>query len=97
MILDVQAWTDAPAPVDWANTWEDGHYVVLVGLHEKNIYLMDPSTGAAYAYVPLREFEDRWHDYLILPDGSRKEYIHMGIYIKGATPLPSPPDIMYMA
>jgi hypothetical protein len=103
VILDVQAWTGSAAddyygdpPVDWRNDWEDGHYVVLVGMDEKYVFIMDPSTGGTYAYVPRDEFLDRWHDYSTLVDGTRKEYIHMAIFIHGQDPLPYPPMITYM-
>ena len=105
VILDVQAWHESyddkdDAPVDWANDWEDGHYVVLVGMDSNYVYIMDPSTGAGYAYMPVDEFLQRWHDYTIAPDGSgsRQEFVHLGIYIKGPAPISSyPADIEYMA
>ena len=98
VILDVQAWTDSENyPVDWKNDWEDGHYVVLLALDDENVYIMDPSTGARYAYLPVREFLDRWHDYEINSDGTRREYNHLAIFVKGETPLHSPPTITYMA
>jgi uncharacterized protein len=95
VILDVQAW-DGEENVDWVNEWEDGHYVVLVGLDSDYVFLMDPSTGGTYAYVPRNEFVDRWHDYEILSDGSRREYVHTAIYIHGDNPWLSPHSITYM-
>lgn len=98
VILDVQAWTDLPEPVDWKNDWEDGHYVVLVALDEQNVYIMDPSTGARYAYIPLGEFEHRWHDYTTLSNGDLVEFNHLAIFIRGDNPLlVSPPPMTYMA
>jgi predicted double-glycine peptidase len=96
LIVDVQAWALLPPPVDWANTWEDGHYVVLLGLDADYVFLMDPSTGAHYAYVPRQEFLSRWHDYETLPDGRRYEYNQMAIFIRGTTALPSPASVLYM-
>lgn len=62
VIVDLQAWrTDEKTA--WADLWEDGHYVVAVGLDAKRLYVMDPSTDNYYAYVPLTELMDRWHDY----------------------------------
>lgn len=96
VILDVQAWKDDDDDTEWINTWENGHYVVLIGMDDSFIYLMDPSTGAHYAYVPINEFLDRWHDYELLSDGSRKEYVHLAIFINGISPLKSPPPLLYM-
>ena len=63
VIVQLQAWRDAPRKsMQWREVWEDGHYVVLVGLDEEYAYFMDPSTSGAYTYVPLRELVERWHD-----------------------------------
>lgn len=62
IILDLQAWrTDEKTA--WADLWEDGHYVVAVAIDSKRLYVMDPSTENYYAYLPLSELMDRWHDY----------------------------------
>lgn len=64
VILDIQAWGEGdPTPGDYSDNWEDGHYVVLIGADEKNIYVMDPSISAAYGWFPLAELAARWHDY----------------------------------
>lgn len=82
VILDLQAWRTPGSTVAWAATWEDGHYVVLVGMDKTYLYVMDPSTPASYAYLPVAEFLDRWHDYENRR-GKRREYIHAGIVIRG--------------
>ncbi|TBR24538.1 M28 family peptidase [bacterium] len=64
VILDIQAWTeDDPTPEDYSDNWEDGHYVVLVGLDDTNVYVMDPSVSAGYGYFPRAELKARWRDY----------------------------------
>ncbi len=62
VILDLQAWRSEDKTA-WADLWEDGHYVVAVAVDAKRLYVMDPSTDNHYAYVPLSELVDRWHDY----------------------------------
>jgi predicted double-glycine peptidase len=94
VILDIQAWPvlkPGHPPVDWKNTWEEGHYVVLVGMDEEFAYAMDPSTHASYGYLPLAELIDRWHDYEA-SSGKVERYIHLGIRLKGATSLPKFPS-----
>ena len=91
VILNLQAWSEAPAKgTPWKDRWEDGHYVVLVGLDETQLYAMDPSVAAGYAHLPQSEFLDRWHDYT-LAGGTRREYRHLAIFIKGKTALPALP------
>ena len=82
VILDLQAWPDRPHRLPWAQTWEDGHYVVLVGMDADRAYVMDPSTSAAYAFLPLAELVSRWHDYEDR-GGVRREYLQAAIFIHG--------------
>lgn len=70
VILDIQADEDDP---------DSGHYVVMVGLDDSNVYVMDPSTGGRYAYLPLDELDERWHD----------EREHGAVFIEGTSPAPT--------
>jgi predicted double-glycine peptidase len=60
VIIDLQAWPDEPK--DWSNDWDDGHYVVLIGMDLDRVYVMDPSSPARYAWLPVGELDQRWHD-----------------------------------
>jgi predicted double-glycine peptidase len=91
VIIDLEAWHEGAGKVDWSADWEDGHYVVLVGLDEQFLYVMDPSARAGYGYVPLAELDARWHDEETLPDGGSRRYVHAAIFIRGKTPLRSVP------
>lgn len=63
VIVQLQAWRDGERKaLPWRQVWDDGHYVVLVGLDDGFAYFMDPSTSSAYTYVPLGELMERWHD-----------------------------------
>lgn len=85
VVLNVQAWRDARTGRAWEHTWDDGHYVALVAMDERHAYVMDPSTSAAYAYVPLVELVARWHDFEDR-HGHRQEYHQCAIYIRGKKP-----------
>ncbi len=81
VILNIQAWKDKGSS-PWSLTWENGHYVVLVGLDENFIYVMDPSVSAQYGYIPHKEFLERWHDYE--EKNNVKEFNYeLGIVIRG--------------
>jgi predicted double-glycine peptidase len=86
VIVAIQAWVDEGVPV-WQNLWQDGHYVVLIGMNEHNLYFMDPSLPGCYGYLPHQEFLDRWHD--VSYDG--KPQIQLAIYIRGEKALPTFP------
>jgi len=61
-IVDLQAWRDRDSP--WRDTWDAGHYVVLVGYDAERLFVMDPSvlTPGGYAFFPAAELDERWHD-----------------------------------
>jgi predicted double-glycine peptidase len=84
VIVDLQAWPEHPDDgLSWANRWDDGHYVVLVAMDADYGYFMDPSAHGAYAYIPLPELLERWHD---MDDrhGTIKRTEHLGIAIRGS-------------
>jgi predicted double-glycine peptidase len=91
VILNLQSWPDAVTKAkSWRETWEEGHYVVLVGMDKQYLYAMDPSVAGAYAYIPKAEFLERWHDYESRT-GTRREYHHLVVFIHGAKPATSVP------
>lgn len=83
-IVDLQAWRDHQ-DVPWRDTWDAGHYVVLVGYDAENLFVMDPSvlTPEAYAFFPRAELDERWHD-LAGTDNARVE--RMVIFVRGEGP-----------
>jgi predicted double-glycine peptidase len=85
VIVALQAW--APGAVtDWRSHWEDGHYVVVVGVSDDRVYFMDPSVRTGYAYLPRAEFVDRWHDYDV-EAGRKVIWNRLGIVIRGGAGL----------
>jgi uncharacterized protein len=87
VIVDIQAWPQKSAnATDWDTDWEDGHYVIVVGLDDKNIYVEDPSLFGCRGFLPIREFEFRWHDYEGDPPYGqlKRTYVRMAIFIEGS-------------
>jgi ABC-type bacteriocin/lantibiotic exporter with double-glycine peptidase domain len=82
VIVALQAWAGG-AVTSWPTHWEDGHYVVVVGLSDDRVYAMDPSVRTGYAYLPRQQFVERWHDYDV-EDGRRIIYDRLGIVLRGA-------------
>jgi predicted double-glycine peptidase len=82
VIVAVQAWATKTV-TDWRTDWEDGHYVVVVGLSRDRVYVMDPSVRTGYAYLTRDELLARWHDY-DLDRGQRKTFERLGIVLRGA-------------
>jgi predicted double-glycine peptidase len=82
VIVLIQAWG---SEIDFNNhykdSWNDGHFVVVIGYTDENIICSDPALFK-YGYIPIPEFMDRWHDY---DEGETKTY-QLGIAVYGKKP-----------
>jgi predicted double-glycine peptidase len=77
VMVAIQAWGDYQEK--YADDWEDGHYAIVVGVDDDNVYLMDPSTIGNYTFIPIPQFLTRWHDAEKGPDGRMITLVHFGI------------------
>lgn len=93
VIVDLQAWR-ARADLPWAETWDDGHYMVLLGADRDNLYFEDPSLLGSRGTIPRSEFIDRWHDYEGTPplDPTDRKYVRMAIFLRGSQAAPTAPS-----
>jgi len=57
-----QAWNNKKN-INWRDEWNSGHYSIIIGIDDNNIYMMDPSIQGNYGYIPIKDFISRWHDY----------------------------------
>jgi hypothetical protein len=87
VILELQAWREGTRKrLPWRDDWDDGHYVVLVGIDRDFAYFMDPSTSDAYTFMPLGELPERWHDInQTRKDPAKQRDLQLGVVI-GASP-----------
>ncbi len=53
----------------------DGHYIVAIGYDDKNFYFEDPSLAGRRGFIPIEEFDKRWHE----DDSGHK--VHLGLVI----------------
>jgi len=85
VIVAAQAWPPGIAPKSFSAVWEDGHYLVVVGMDSEFIYFMDPSHLGSRGYWTLDSFLERWHD----TDGKEERLHHLAIFFQGT---PQPPS-----
>lgn len=78
VIVNFQAWSDYDDS-DWSSRWDDGHYAVLIGMDDENLYMRDPSLYNRIGSIEKSEFEDRWHDV----SGKGVKYNRMAIFFEG--------------
>lgn len=67
---------------------ESGHYMVVMGIDDENVYFEDPPLPGTRGIIPRDEFLSRWHDDEGKPPfGNRSEVsYHAGTFIRGSGP-----------
>ena len=85
VIVDVQAWKNNTTNVQsWTDEVEYGHYMVVIGIDNENVYLEDPAVLGSKGYISNLEFVERWHDlYQNSSTGENITTTHLGIIITG--------------
>jgi len=84
VIIAAQAWPEEPsADFSWTDDWEDGHYMVVIGVDGERIYLEDPALEGSRGAILLDEFDERWHNFLgDSPTAPGTVFVqHMGIFV----------------
>jgi uncharacterized protein len=93
-IIVCQAWKDGNTSGNWTGDQDDGHYMVVIGIDNQNVYFEDPAILGSRGYIPIQEFLDRWHDTYINPKtGNNSTVNHLGIMITGSQPVSRLPII----
>ena len=62
-MVAIQAWLETDPPPDWSKNWEDGHWVIVIGMDDEKVYFEDPAILGSRGWLPQAEFLARWHDY----------------------------------
>lgn len=60
VLVMLQAWADEP--VNYADDWNDGHWVVAIGYDNTGFYFEDPSIARRRGFLSYEELAIRWHD-----------------------------------
>ena len=96
VIIRAQAWSGheenghwiSDTPDNWEDTWKEGHYMVVIGVDSRNVYLEDPLLLGTRGIIPIDEFLSRWHDYQRKPNPEVQKIVYnrLGIFISGDKP-----------
>jgi predicted double-glycine peptidase len=68
------------------DVWDNGHYVVVLGVDTDYVYLQDPYIQMGKAFAARKSFEDHWHQVMGGNLGKNRKLIHLGIVIRGKWP-----------
>jgi predicted double-glycine peptidase len=71
-----------------ADDWDDGHYIVVLGVDRDYVYFQDPYIRMSKAFVPRKTFEAHWHQVMGGDLIRNPKLIHLGIFIRGSRPAP---------
>lgn len=62
IIVDYQAWPYKPSQTDLGQTWDNGHYSVVVGVRDGRVCLVDPSSARQRRWLDADSFIASWRD-----------------------------------
>lgn len=84
--LDAQRIKEPDKP--WEESWDFGHYMVVVGVDDRSVYLEDPDMLGVRIAMDRDEFMQSWHDYEAeIPTGPESpKYYGVGVFIRGEAP-----------
>jgi predicted double-glycine peptidase len=63
--------------------WDNGHYIVVLGVDKNYVYFQDPFIQMSKAFVPRKIFEDHWHQVMGGDLERNPKLIHVGIIVRG--------------
>jgi uncharacterized protein len=87
MIALAQVWRSESGPVKAvAEEWDNGHYIVVLGVDSSYVYFQDPYIRMSKAFVPRKTFEDHWHHVMGGNLKRNPKLVHLGIFIRGDKP-----------
>lgn len=87
VIVDGQAWRSiSQSNESWSSDWENGHWMVVIGMDRENVYFEDPYILGSRGFMSRKEFEQRWHNSRGLSPSDTVRQIHLGVFIKGDKP-----------
>jgi predicted double-glycine peptidase len=66
--------------------WEDGHYIVILGMDKKFVYYQDPFIRRGKGFVTQKRFAESWHNIRGKTADDTKKQVHLGVFISGTVP-----------
>lgn len=89
MIALAQVWRSQKAEhIAPEDEWDNGHYIVVLGVDEEFVYIQDPYLRMGKAMVARRLFERHWHQIMGGAQAANPKLMHLGILIRGERPAP---------
>jgi predicted double-glycine peptidase len=77
IIVAYQAWPHRPSETDLGQTWDNGHYSVVVAIDQGRVCLVDPSSRRKRRWIESTKFVASWRDI----ETPARVYIRWGVAI----------------
>lgn len=84
MIALGQVWrSEKNSPGAASEDWDDGHYIVVLGVDKDYVYFQDPYARMSKAFVPREMFMEHWHQVMGGDQKKNPKLMQLGIFIRG--------------
>jgi predicted double-glycine peptidase len=84
VIVVAQVWrSEKNSPSAVAGDWDDGHYVVVLGVDADYVYFQDPYARMSKAFMPRAVFLEHWHQIMGGSQTHNPKLLQLGIFIRG--------------
>jgi ABC-type bacteriocin/lantibiotic exporter with double-glycine peptidase domain len=77
IIVAYQAWPFRPSETDLSQTWDNGHYSVVVAIEDNRICLVDPSSKRKRRWLDCHKFLAHWRDI----ETAARIYVRWGVAV----------------
>jgi predicted double-glycine peptidase len=87
MLAVAQVWrSESKSPGAAQDDWDNGHWIVILGVDKDYVYFQDPYARMGKAFIPRQAFEAHWHQAMGGDLKKNPQLIHLGIQIRGKQP-----------
>jgi len=88
-----QVWRSAKSsPGSALDEWDSGHYIVILGVDDDNVYFQDPYVRMAKAFMPRSAFEEHWHQIMGGKASGERRIEHCAVFVRGKAAPPVSPE-----
>jgi predicted double-glycine peptidase len=84
MIALAQVWrSESNSPGAVSEDWDNGHYIVVLGVDRDYVYFQDPYARMSKAFVPRKMFVEHWHQVMGGDQKKNSKLLQLGIFVRG--------------
>ncbi len=79
-----QVWRSQKGSAESATEdWDNGHYIVVLGVDKNYVYFQDPYVHMSKAFMPRKLFEEHWHQVMGGDLEKNPKLNHLAIFVRG--------------